>query len=280
MCVRPDNLAQHLEVLVRRTRPVSLHTLASVPRGQPGRRDLAVTFDDAYTDVLEVALPILERFEVPATVFVVTGALGASFWWDRLTALLWAAPPSRVTVTLPAAAGLPKRQIAVNSRRLPPAALGDVLRVSPDVVRKQVLDDLQEALGLAAVPDPAPMARAVTSEELLRLAAHPLITIGAHTFSHPDLSRVERSRLEREVLGSRRSLGDLIGADIDAFAYPHGLSSGEARAMVTRAGFTMACAGHPGRVRRHTDRLTLPRLWPSDVDGDGFGRFLRLWTGA
>jgi hypothetical protein len=38
MCVRPDNLAQHLEVLVRRTRPVSLHTLASVPRGQPGRR--------------------------------------------------------------------------------------------------------------------------------------------------------------------------------------------------------------------------------------------------
>jgi hypothetical protein len=55
----------------------------------------AVTFDDAYVDVLKHGLPILERFEVPAPVFVVTASLGEPFWWGRLAALLHCAEPLR-----------------------------------------------------------------------------------------------------------------------------------------------------------------------------------------
>ena len=49
------------------------------------RRVFAVTFDDGYTCVGDVAAPILERYGFPATVFVVSGAAGEANTWDGLT---------------------------------------------------------------------------------------------------------------------------------------------------------------------------------------------------
>lgn len=56
-----------------------------IRHGIPLRRRVVLTFDDAYFGVFEHALPILQRYRVPATVFVVTGraATGEPFAWDR-----------------------------------------------------------------------------------------------------------------------------------------------------------------------------------------------------
>jgi peptidoglycan/xylan/chitin deacetylase (PgdA/CDA1 family) len=54
--------------------------------GQPlPRRVFAITFDDGYQCVGDVAAPILERYGFPATVFVVSGAAGAANTWDGIT---------------------------------------------------------------------------------------------------------------------------------------------------------------------------------------------------
>lgn len=50
-------------------------------RGMPGRA-FAITLDDGYIDFLEHALPILERYGFPATVFLVTDLVGKSAEWD------------------------------------------------------------------------------------------------------------------------------------------------------------------------------------------------------
>jgi glycosyltransferase involved in cell wall biosynthesis/peptidoglycan/xylan/chitin deacetylase (PgdA/CDA1 family) len=52
-------------------------------RRLPPARSVVVTFDDGYTDTAEVALPLMRRGGVPATVFVVSGAMGdANRWTD------------------------------------------------------------------------------------------------------------------------------------------------------------------------------------------------------
>ncbi|MCW3099600.1 MAG: polysaccharide deacetylase [Chthonomonadaceae bacterium] len=54
--------------------------------GQPlPRRVFAITFDDGYECVGDVAAPILERYGFPATVFVVSKAAGGANTWDGIT---------------------------------------------------------------------------------------------------------------------------------------------------------------------------------------------------
>lgn len=46
-------------------------------------RPIIITFDDGYTTLLANAFPLLQRFQFPATVFVVTREIGGSNTWDR-----------------------------------------------------------------------------------------------------------------------------------------------------------------------------------------------------
>lgn len=89
--VSPRNFAEQLAVLQRCCRLLSLTDLVrNIGAGQSGAGQVAVTFDDGYADNLYSALPVLERFEVPATFFVPSGHVGSSdeLWWDELDRLL------------------------------------------------------------------------------------------------------------------------------------------------------------------------------------------------
>jgi peptidoglycan/xylan/chitin deacetylase (PgdA/CDA1 family) len=63
---------------------VSLGELLELRRRHqlPPARSVAITFDDGYADNHRLALPILRRARVPATVFLVSGRLGAVNDWD------------------------------------------------------------------------------------------------------------------------------------------------------------------------------------------------------
>jgi peptidoglycan/xylan/chitin deacetylase (PgdA/CDA1 family) len=70
----------------RHFRVVSLPDLVHrLERGLPLNRELAITFDDGYRDNFENAVPVLEKFSLPATFFVVTQWIGTDVvpWWDR-----------------------------------------------------------------------------------------------------------------------------------------------------------------------------------------------------
>ena len=95
LVVSPSHFREHLEVLRRHFDLVSLPEMARRYDLTPGNgsepvgdrptagRPLALTFDDAYVDVLENALPQVEKHGIPVTVFVVTEALGDErFRWD------------------------------------------------------------------------------------------------------------------------------------------------------------------------------------------------------
>src|SRR2546423_5357995 len=91
LAVTPQHFAEHLEVLRKYSHPISLSEMARLLKdGQRPRRAVIVTFDDGYTDNLYNAKPLLERFDVPGTVFITTGQIGSEreFFWDELQRLL------------------------------------------------------------------------------------------------------------------------------------------------------------------------------------------------
>jgi peptidoglycan/xylan/chitin deacetylase (PgdA/CDA1 family) len=68
--ITPERFAQQLRWLSRWRRVVTLEeTLKIGPRG----RSVAITFDDGFADNLTVALPMLERLKLPATLFMTAG---------------------------------------------------------------------------------------------------------------------------------------------------------------------------------------------------------------
>ncbi|MEY3479773.1 MAG: hypothetical protein RIQ71_548 [Verrucomicrobiota bacterium] len=84
--------------------------------------------------------------------------------------------------------------------------------------------------------------------------------IGAHTRTHPELSRISIEEAREEIAGSKKSLEDRFGVPIRHFCYPYGDYSPAVRDLVEEAGYETAVTVEPGVWRPDTDRLLIPRI--------------------
>lgn len=90
--------------------------------------------------------------------------------------------------------------------------------------------------------------------------------IGSHTITHLRLADADARQVKAEVVDSRASLSDLIGAPIRGFAYPYGSMDAAAQDAVRGAGYDYACAAMTPISQ--LGRVTLPRMFIAECDGD------------
>jgi peptidoglycan/xylan/chitin deacetylase (PgdA/CDA1 family) len=125
-----------------------------------------------------------------------------------------------------------------------------------------VLPALLERLGVPATlfvcpglfGDPHPFlpaesgVRLMTLEEARALAAVPLVEIGSHTVLHTVLDHADADEAYREMFDSKRMLEDMLGTDVQSFAYPDCGYSRFCPAAAEQSGYTSAvtCAGRGG----------------------------------
>src|SRR5262249_6857794 len=91
LSVTPTHFAEHLEVLRKFAYPLGLAALVQRLKDKSIlKQAVVITFDDGYADNLYAAKPLLEQYDIPATVFVATNYIGKEreFWWDELDRLL------------------------------------------------------------------------------------------------------------------------------------------------------------------------------------------------
>jgi len=89
LCVSPDIFEQQLIYLKENFEIIRLSELAeNVKNKQVRKKTVAITFDDGYADNLTMALPILEKLQIPATIYIVAGKIDENtpFYWDEKTA--------------------------------------------------------------------------------------------------------------------------------------------------------------------------------------------------
>ena len=84
LCVPPARFAEQMAWIDRRgLKGVSIGTLIEALRTGRHRRMVGITFDDGYTNVLEAAVPVLQRHRFGATAFIISDRLGATNEWDE-----------------------------------------------------------------------------------------------------------------------------------------------------------------------------------------------------
>lgn len=233
----------------------------ALERGRLPRRSVVVTFDDGYRDNL-LAVPILKRYNVPATIYITTGAVGRArtFWWDEHEAILdrldalelsWRGTPRRWDLSTLALKQQAFRDLNLLFKALPPAGQDELLAVLRDAART--------AGSEPPYFDPEAM---LSWEEVAALDREPLITIGAHTVDHFVMRQLDEQELHRQIEGSRTDLERHLGHPVTHFAYPFGREEhADVREFeaVARDGFASAVTTRPAHWKT-PGLYALPRL--------------------
>ncbi|MEZ4414446.1 MAG: polysaccharide deacetylase family protein [Gemmatimonadota bacterium] len=153
---------------------------------------VALTFDDAFANFTTEALPVLRDLDLPSTLFVPTGHVGATNDWGG--------------------------------------------HAQPGIPSLPLLDwDGLEA--------------AVSSG----------VTLGAHTVTHPHLTRCGAAQVEDELLEAREELAARTGARPLALAYPYGDADERVRDQARRL-YRLACTTRFAVLEGTPDPMDLPRL--------------------
>jgi peptidoglycan/xylan/chitin deacetylase (PgdA/CDA1 family) len=124
--------------------------------------------------------------------------------------------------------------------------------------------------------------RIMTADELVALSSDDIVEIGAHTNSHPALSRMTRSIQEEEIVQGRARLEEWVSRPVRNFAYPYGslTSFNSTTIEIIRANkFDTACTTFSDAVRPGCDPYQLPRLLIRNWSGDDFEDYLHSRIG-
>jgi peptidoglycan/xylan/chitin deacetylase (PgdA/CDA1 family) len=236
-------------------------------REDDDRRFVSFTFDDGYRDNRNFAYPLFKARNFPMTIYIPTDYPDGrgELWWlaleeivDRANQIelcrngeLW-----RLPVETPQDKTRSFEQIYWWLRGIDEATQRQVVRVLAEryeVDMEQMCRDL-----------------IMNWDEIRRLAADPLVTIGAHTKSHYAIAKISPARAVDEMVGSADRIEQELGIRPAHFAFPYGdpASAGPADFALARdLGFTTAVTTRKGMVfPKHNDHLTaLPRV---SLNGD------------
>jgi len=226
------------------------------------RRFVCLTFDGGYKDLMTSAYPVLSRHGVPFTIYLPTAfpdRLGEA-WWLALEQVI--ARENRVSLVM----DRKEQRFNVGNtsekyqlydflegwmRSLPPPDLSVAIN---DLCKRYSVD-------LVGLSRDASM----DWNDLTKLAADPLVTIGSATVNYPVLSNLRDADASREMTMGRAVAQAAFRRDVRHFAYPFGDRASWRRqhaAMAEEAGFASAVSAISGVVETEgrTSLYALPRV--------------------
>lgn len=254
--------ARQLDYLASHYRVVPLSTLAELmTRGRElPPRVAALTIDDGYLDAYEIAFPILRRYGVPATIFLVTGFVDRKCWlWtDKLRFLTLKTRATKFEADL----GSKQLRFSLSGRasRLKAATeLNSRLKALPDELKEDAINRIASSLRVS-LPDIPPHEYCSLSWDHAREMESGGVEIGSHTVSHPILTNVGEAILRAELKESKARLEAELGHAVKLFCYPNGNYDARVRRAVEEAGYRCAVTVEPGLNDSLSDMLALKRV--------------------
>ena len=244
-CIPPRLFERQMAFLAAERRVIPLAELVDdVASGHtPPAGTVCITFDDGYRDNLTIAAPILEKYRLPATLYLVTGYVERAE--TQSTDLLhWL-----FTHATSHARPLP---------RAARAALHARLLASTHDHRMELLAELQRQLAPAGKP---PRLSLDWDEVQQMRRRYPFFEIGGHTRDHVDLCTHRGEAARAQIAGCAVDLQRELGSPARHFSYPYERWCADVRQAVIDAGWASAVgAGAPPRIGAHSDRYAMPRL--------------------
>lgn len=186
---------------------------------------LAVTVDDGYRNFLCNGYPVFRNYRIPVTVYLVSGFIDkeAWLWWDQVRYQVDHTRRRQFSLTL-YPGDLPTTFIltTLDDRRDASRTLIEAMKRVSNSERLRMLRKLDDLLE-TSLPSPAPPAIAPLDWSEIRFLSAGGVEFGAHTQSHPILSRLNNpTDLITEITNSKKRIEEELKRRVLHFCYPNG----------------------------------------------------------
>lgn len=280
LAVSPQNFESHLKELAANYRVIPLSDLLNevrINRFVP--HTVAITFDDGYADNLTNALPLLEKYNLPATVFVTSGMVGLDreFWWDAMERIFLTNHPLPEILSMNDSIGTFECDLTTPQNRLKVYdELCGIFRNQTVNKINQFIDQLLVWAGLDLVGRDSH--RVLNLPQLKKLASSQLIEIGSHTLSHSKLSILSQKEQLYEIQIPKQQLSSVLQKPVSMLSYPYGGTGDftkETARLVAEVGYSAGIANIQGDITAPVDMYAIPRRLVRNWSGQIFIQWLR-----
>lgn len=220
---------------------------------------VAVTFDDGYRDIYTHAFPVLRKYEIPATVYLIAESMetGVVGWYDRIFLALQVFPATQIEVELDRRETF---QLTSSKTRFR-AALEIVsrLRTLSNGRRRQICQELETRISL----QPEHLRNKILTWQQVAAMQDAGVTFGSHTMSHPVVSQLAETEMKRELADAKKLLEMKLGRTVNDFAFPFGHfedCGAAATNLLANTGYRSGVTTVPGVNTNKTNPFALRRV--------------------
>lgn len=223
---------------------------------------VVISFDDGYRDFYLNAFPLLEKYNLPAIVFISTRSTdeGGTFWWDELRDLMKNNYLNELKLALenslsPEYDLNSKNFKDIQDKKVFLEKMISEFKRLKGKYRDELLSKLKGLLkATEEIKD-----NLLSWEEIkeLRKAG---IEFGSHTHSHYLLTLEEENIVEQELKLSKRKLEENLKEKIEFLSYPSGLYNSEVKKLAEQSGYRAGCSNTYGYNEKGADLYALKRL--------------------
>jgi peptidoglycan/xylan/chitin deacetylase (PgdA/CDA1 family) len=254
---------RHMELIARRFNAVTMDDVALFLKGAESlpQRAVAITFDDGYKDNVRFATPILNRFGIPGTFYVLVDSVDRSKapWYCLLRHAFvtartpnWRDPATGVVHDL---ADSQAREVAF----LNAAGIGAKSSASE---REELIQNAMRSLDPEPFPNESDLMMSWDDARTLVKSGH---IVGSHTMTHPNVAQVSADDARSELSDSKLKLEKELGEPVKHFSYPHPALNpqwNETTLKITEElGYATAVTTTGGAVRADARPLAIPRTY-------------------
>lgn len=223
MAISPSLFMEQVQYLCKLFKVQTLSSVVAARNITTGLRgDIAViTVDDGYADNFQPLVAAATKFEAPSTLYLTTHCIDAG----EPTTVMWVI----LAVHYAAAQSIDLSEIGLGAmwiRKLKEKEsairkIDGVLKPLSAYQRIEAIDKLIEKSGRGELIRRLGRS-AMLQWEQIRLMHSVGVEFGAHTLTHPILSRLPPLAVKEEIIGSVRRVSEMVGTDAVTFAYPYG----------------------------------------------------------
>jgi peptidoglycan/xylan/chitin deacetylase (PgdA/CDA1 family) len=259
LCVGPKAF-EHLLVWLRKHFDcVPLMDILQPTSLKSSRPKVTLTFDDGWRDNAVNAFPLLQKHQVPASIFLSSDFIGSRqrFWWESIGETLWGSHGEAPRMHL--------SQCLQQLGRPLPAAFEEADEQRRSLALAHFLQSLKTLSpdDLNHLTDECPhdsLPQALDWQQVRNLEASGLVRFGPHGASHAILTGLDDHTLSAELRRSRDALLNGCNRPLPVYCYPNGDNDARVRQQVADHDFPFALGTGTGIYRGIEDPLALPRF--------------------